>query len=111
MKPDPEQNMRAGGQTPEPASGAHRNDESVDPVLKVSLAIFALATLVLGGLGVFAFATGRVQVYLHAVGLIYLILSIFFLVVVAVAFVYGHIASPQEIEAPKLELFEMEERE
>jgi hypothetical protein len=41
-------------------------------------------------------------------GVIYLVLSTGFLAVISFAFVQGHLGTSREIEAPKLDLFEIE---
>jgi hypothetical protein len=79
-----------------------------DPVLRWCMGIFIVSTLALVAFAVHAVFTGQVAVYLHAVGVIYLLLSAGFLGVVAVVFVQSHFVTSQEVEAPKLELFEME---
>jgi hypothetical protein len=84
------------------------SNRDFDRLLKVCIAIFVLSTAVLIGFAVYAVVTRQVGIYLHAVGVIYLMLSVGFLAVVAVVFVQSHFVSSREVEAPKLELFEME---
>ena len=71
--------------------------------------IFGGSAITLAAFALHAYREGKVAIFLHSMGVIYLLLSLVFLTVVAVVFVYGHVASAKEIEAPKLDLFEREE--
>lgn len=103
--------MNASKDTALAARKGHRpqaKDLSIDWLLKWSIGIFVISSVVLVGFAIYAVATRQVGIYLHAVGVIYLLLSLGFLAVVAVVFVHSHFVSSREIEAPKLELFDLE---
>jgi hypothetical protein len=84
--------------------------QSIDRVIRWCVVAFALSTAVLSAIAWHAIKTDRVAAYLNAAGIVYVLLSTGFLAVIAIAFVQGHLGSSREIEAPKLELFEIEER-
>lgn len=86
-----------------------RRRKSMDRSIFWCATIFGGSTLTLAAFAIHAFREGKVALFLHSMGVIYLLLSLIFLAVVAVVFVYGHVASAQEIEAPKLDLFDREE--
>jgi hypothetical protein len=91
--------------TPDPEA------RSIDRVLFWCGLIFFAATILLGGLLVYGWLKGSLLIYLTSAGVTYLICSTLFLVLVFVAFIGGHLGSSVEIEAPKLELFELEKKE
>lgn len=97
---------------PENDRPAEERDENaaIDRVIRWCGWTFVLSTIGLGAIAWYAVHTGKVMAYLNIAGVIYVAMSIFFLTVIAVVFVRGHLGTSQEIEEPKLELFEMDKR-
>ena len=75
----------------------------------IRLFVASIATLV--GIAVVAVATGKLGGYLMMAGFLYTALCAVFLGVIFFVFVYGHVASSEEIENPKIDLFELEKRQ
>jgi hypothetical protein len=116
--------MTAG---PDSTSGAHRpargktqarteaslplpSTGSIDRVIRWSVICFAISSVVLALIAWHAVRTNQVAAYLNVAGVVYVIMSTVFLGVLALAFVRGHLGSSRDIEAPKMELFEIEQR-
>jgi hypothetical protein len=83
---------------------------SIDRVLRWSAICFVASTVLLCLIAAYAVQTGQVASYLNIAGIIYALLSTLFLGLMGIVFVQGHLGSSREIEAPKLELFEIEEK-
>lgn len=82
----------------------------IDRVLRWCLIVFIASAAALGAIAWYAVKTNRVGAYLNFAGIVFVVLSTVFLGVIAVVFVQGHLGSSREIEAPKMELFELEKR-
>jgi hypothetical protein len=95
---------RAGAHLPLPST------KSIDRVIRWSVICFAVSSVVLGVIAWHAVSTNQVASYLNVAGVVYVIMSTVFLGVLAIAFVRGHLGSSREIEAPKMELFDIEQR-
>jgi thiosulfate reductase cytochrome b subunit len=94
MKPDPERQSTA----------------SIDRVIFWSVLALIVSLIGLGAIAVYAVKTDQLATCLNAAGIVYTIISTLFLGVIAMVFVTGHLGSSREIEAPKMELFELEKR-
>jgi hypothetical protein len=84
--------------------------KAIDRVIRWCVVCFVLSSLILGGVAWHAVSVGKVGAYLNLAGIVYVLLSTFFLVVIAWVFVQGHLGSSREIEAPKLDIFDIERR-
>ncbi|HSH96015.1 MAG TPA: hypothetical protein VK968_17850 [Roseimicrobium sp.] len=82
----------------------------MDRLIRWCLWTFLLSTAGVAFIAWYAVHTDRVAIYLNMAGVVYLILCIAFLSIISIVFVQGHVGSSKEIEAPKLELFELEKR-
>jgi hypothetical protein len=89
---------------------ARANSAAIDRVIRWCVVIFVLSTALLAGIAWYAVRTGHVGAYLNVAGALYTVLSTLFLTIIAIVFVKGHLGSSREIEAPKMELFEIEKR-
>jgi cytosine/uracil/thiamine/allantoin permease len=102
--------MKAQTDNPPAELTARQKAEGIDQVIRWSVAVFILSTLALMALAWNAYKTDQIAACLNTAGILYTILGSFFLILIGVVFVQGHVASSREIEAPKLELFELEKR-
>lgn len=73
--------------------------------------IFVTSIIALLALAIIGVSAGHLKGYLMAAGFIYTTLCLVFLGVIFFVFVYGHVASSEEIEDPKIDLFEYEKRQ
>jgi hypothetical protein len=83
---------------------------SIDRVIRWCVVVFLLSSLMLAAIAAYAVKVDKVGIYLNAAGVVYVLLSTVFLGVVGWVFIQGHLGSSREIEAPKIELFELEKR-
>jgi hypothetical protein len=81
---------------------------SMDRLIRWCVVIFGLSSVGLSLIAYYAAKTGSFDIYMKLAGVIYLVLSTGFLAVISFAFVQGHLGTSREIEAPKLDLFEIE---
>lgn len=81
----------------------------MDKLIRVCLKIFlvCLAILICGT--IYAITQNKMGLYLTIAGTAYFMVSLLFLAVVSFAFLKGHLGSSKEIEAPKMEIFKLEE--
>ncbi len=77
-------------------------------LLRWCVGIFSVSILILGGILFYAWREGNLMIYLTSAGMVYLICSFAFLIIIMIAFIGGHLGSSSEIEAPKLALFDIE---
>ncbi len=106
MKPGPEIGPASGDKKRVGTDAA-----GIDRVIRWCFAVFAVSTAALTTLAWYAVRVDRVAAYLNVAGVVYLAMSLVFLGIIAVVFAQGHLGSSKEIEAPKLELFDLEERQ
>ena len=83
---------------------------SVDRLIAWCVGIFIGSAIILGTIAWIAVQTNRVGAYLSAAGVVYVVLATGFIGVIATGVVNGHLGSSREIEAPKVELFELDRR-
>ncbi len=82
--------------------------DSMDRLIRNLLITFVGSIVVLAAIAAFAVKTDRLHIYMHFTGVIYLVLCTLFLWIIAKVFVQGHMGSSREIEAPKMEIFDLE---
>jgi hypothetical protein len=90
--------------TPDPES------TSISRLIRWCFGIFLVSGLFLTALLIYAYKKGDLMIYFTSAGIIYVGCCTFFLLVIMVAFISGHLGTSSEIEAPKLEIFEMEKK-
>ena len=83
---------------------------SIDRVIRWCAGVFASSIVILGAIAWYAIKNNRVADYLNVAGVVYLGVSLAFLGIITAAFLQGHLGSSREVEAPKLELFELEKK-
>ena len=76
--------------------------------IATSALLFGLSSVGLSLIAYYAAKTGSFDIYMKLAGVIYLVLSTGFLAIISFAFIQGHLGTSREIEAPKLDLFEIE---
>jgi hypothetical protein len=89
---------------------AENPNAGIDRVIRWCLITFVASSVFLGGIAWYAVKMDRVGAYLNVAGVIYVVMSTFFLGIMALVFVTGHLGTSHEIEAPKLELFDLEKQ-
>ena len=87
-----------------PSSNANRT-------AKWLMRIFASSIVALLALAIIGVSAGQLKGYLMIAGFLYTTLCLLFLGVIFFVFVYGHVASSEEIENPKIDLFEYDKQQ
>ncbi len=82
---------------------------SMDKLIRGCVKIFLVSLLLLIAGTVYAIVTQKMGVYLAIAAGAYFLVSLLFLGIVSVAFLQGHLGSSKGVEAPKMEIFKLEE--
>ncbi len=80
----------------------------MDKLIRTLAIVFVGSIIVLGGIAAFAVKADKLHIYMHFTGVIYLVLCTLFLWIIGKVFIQGHMGSSREIEAPKMEVFDLE---
>lgn len=103
----PQTQQIAKQNSPEPMERARQD---LDRTLRWCCILFVGSSLTLIALAWYAVETGNARTYIRMAGIAYTLLCSLFLGIIAYVFILGHVGSSREIEAPKMELFELEDR-
>lgn len=82
-----------------------------EKIAKWLIRLFIGSIIALVAIAIIAVTTGQLGGYLMMAGFLYTALCAVFLGVIFFVFVYGHVASSEEIENPKIDLFELDKRQ
>lgn len=81
----------------------------MDRLIRGCFKVFFASLVVLIGTTVYAVVQDKLGVYLMVAAGAYFFISLLFLTIVSVAFLSGHLGSSRDVEAPKMEIFKLEE--
>lgn len=84
--------------------------KSITKLVRWCFATFIASGIFLFALLLYAYMKGNIMIYLTSAGVVYVACCTFFLIVIMIAFISGHLGTSSEIEAPKMEIFELEKK-